>query len=432
MSWSNPFRLPSRRLVSILSLGVFLLCTGSIVGVLSAQESQPAKQPEKQVGTPTEKQAEKQPEKQPVKLPEKLPENVPVKIPGPQDLAPPLRDAAVPQNNPKAIEIIKRYVDAVGGRATLDLVKDKTQKFDTIKHAPTGETKAVLNLYLKKDYKVREEWDLPGFNIKDQPLKFVQVYNGVEGWVQMLGTVSPLEGRTLSIFVWDKPIDDFFCHWDEDGYTVDYVGDDAVTVQGGKEPEAVDVIETTDFTGKNKARYFFSKASGLLAKREWREQGQNGFDKKEAFYTNYKRIPFSDDASKGIQVALLQTIKSNGEVDTERKYTELAINTGLKDAIFERPPGPLFKGAIGDAGKSLGIPGGDQGEAGPESPLGAGEGDKPADGSGARTAGPKPIPIRKSGQHPPAELKKDGPVVDPKKEGDAKTTPAQPAPAAKP
>ena len=89
---------------------------------------------------------------------------------------------------------------------------------------------------------------------------------------------------------------------------MDYVDEDTLTPMGAKEAEKVEVIETTDFTGKTKARYFFSKASGLLLKREWKEQGQNGFDTKEAFYSNYIPIPFNDDPTKRIQVARLQLV----------------------------------------------------------------------------------------------------------------------------
>ncbi|MBI4585764.1 MAG: hypothetical protein HY717_17265 [Planctomycetes bacterium] len=390
-------------------LGVGLFFTfGILLGCVYAQEKPAANPPaqEKPTTVPDKPGADKPGQEKPAE-----------KKPLPQELAPPIKekDAPAPPNDPKAVAVINRYVEAIGGRPILDGIKDKQQKFETIKHAPTGETTAVLNLYLKRDYKVREEWDLPGFNIKDQPLRFVQVYNGVEGWVQMLGTVSPLEGRTLSIFVWDKPIDDFFCHWEEDGYSVGYVGEDALALdnKGQLEKEPVEVIETTDFTGKSKARYFFSKNSGLLLKREWREQGQSGFDKKEAFYSKYTKIPFKDDATKGIQVALLQTIKSNGEVDTERKYTELAINAGLNDAIFERPPGPLFKGAIGEGGKSIGP----QGEkAGPNIPVApGGEAEKPPEGSGPKKepVGPKPIPIKKEGHPHGTEPKKDQPPPAP-------------------
>ena len=251
----------------------------------------------------------------------------------------------------KAIDIVNRYLEAIGGTETLKSVQDKTIKFDTTKHGQAQETVARLSLYLKRGWKVREEWDLSAFKIKDRPLKFVQVYNGADGFVQMFGTVSPLEGRTLSIFVWDKPIDDFFCNWKDDGYSLTYVNESVMN------DEPVEIIQTTDFVGRNRVRYTFSKKTGLLLKKEWREQGQKGFAKKEDFYGGYKKIPLSNDSSKWIMVALKHKILLDGEPDTDRNYFEVAFNTGLKDSFFERPAGVSFS-KMADALNSSGALGG--------------------------------------------------------------------------
>jgi len=264
----------------------------------------------------------------------------------PQNFTLPIKkmDRPVPKDDVKAVTIVNRYIKAIGGKDLLDSITDKTVVFRTIKHAPAGETEAKLKLYLKKGFKIREEWDLPGFKISDQELKFVQVYNGYDGWVQMFGTVSPLEGRTLSIFVWDKPIDDFFCTWKEDGYSVKYNG--ASKVNG----EDAEIVQTMDYHEKNKVRYFFSKKSGLLLKKEWSDQDQKGFVKKSSLYLNYTAIPFSDDSSKKVKIARHQKIFTSQDLDSERKYTEIAFNTGLKDAIFQRPEGVEFTGGIGRDG----------------------------------------------------------------------------------
>ena len=269
-------------------------------------------------------------------------------------------DPKAPVNNPKAVEIINRYIDSLGGNKLLDKIIDRVQKFRNIKHAATGDTVAALNQFLKKGYKVREEWDIEGVKIKDNPLAFTQVYNGTDGWVQMFGTVSPLEGRTLSLFVWDKLLDDPFCHWEEDGYSLDYIG--AGTVDG----EASEIVEMADFGASKKERYYFSKDSGLLLKKEWKEQGQNGLAKKEIVYKKYRKIPFSDNSGLGLQFALLQEVYEDGDIDTTREYTEVKINSGLNDAIFERPPGEEFKGAIGGPPPGLKSP---QEKAAPKPPT---------------------------------------------------------------
>lgn len=295
-------------------------------------------------------------------------------------IQPKTEDIPTPVNDAKAIEVIDRYIKAVGGLENLKSIQDKVLKFDTTKHGQAQETVAKLSLFLKRGWKVREEWDLSAFKIKDRPLRFVQVYNGTDGWVQMFGTVSNLEGRTLSIFVWDKPLDDFFCHWKDDGYTVTYVNEGVVN------DEPVEIVQTTDFVGRNRVRYSFSKKTGLLLKKEWREQGQKGFGRKEDFYSGYKKIPFSDDSQKWIMVALKHKILLDGKPDTDRNYFEVAFNTGLKDSIFERPPGIAFNKMSEQLEKSGGRSIFDlQGGGGPAS-IGPAPGGKNSDGAATPTA----------------------------------------------
>lgn len=310
-------------------------------------------------------------------------------------------DAPAPVDDLKAVEVIERYLEAIGGLAVLKAVEDRTMTFETIKHAMAGETKAELKLFLKNGYKVREEWDLPGFKISTQKLQFVQVYDGFDGWVQMFGTVSPLEGRTLSIFVWDKPINDFFCHWKSDGYSVNYVDESEL------DGDPVDVIMTTDFHGKSTVRYFFSATTGLLLKKEWKDQDPKGVVTKSTFYSNYRDIPFKNDSTKRIKVALLQKIFIEKTLDTERKYTQIALNSGLSDAIFERPEGVEFTGGIGRGAKKGGVDprtvfqqfeenqGGDK-EAGAVVPQ----------GSGSTSTGPAPVQVPVGKKNPHGKNKK--------------------------
>jgi hypothetical protein len=272
-------------------------------------------------------------------------------------------------SDPEAVAIVERYLKKIGlrvardpasgepqldaesgqpryeeiGREVLSGIEDRSTKFNNVKHAPTGETIAEIGLYLKRGYKYREEWEIKEFSIKDMPLAFVQIYNGeqLEGWVQMFGTVSPLEGKTLGVFVWDKHIDDFFAHLEADGYTVHRAG------QGLVDDDPADIIEVLDFAGRQPIRYFFSKASGLLLKKEWQDAGgQADVVKKEQFYKLYRPLAFADGSGRAILFSLRQEILLDGDLDTERVYTEVKFNAGLSDQLFEKPEGKPFTGAI--------------------------------------------------------------------------------------
>jgi len=268
------------------------------------------------------------------------------------------------KSDKEAIEVINRYLKAIGSRNVLLKINDRMAKFRNIKYSATGQTEAVIALYLKRGHKYREEWEIKGFKIKDAPLAFTQVYNGdmQEGWVKMLGTVSPLEGRTLSVFVWDKQVDDFFVSWQEDGYGLKTIG------QGLVDDESCDIIEVSDFTGRQKIRYFFSKKSALLLKKEWFDASGKQTVKKEQFYKKYQAIGFSDKSRQKIQFPTQLEIHVDGDLDTERLYTDIKYNTSLKDAIFAKPEGIPFTGGIDGTKNSPKLP--TATKAGPAPPVG--------------------------------------------------------------
>ena len=293
----------------------------------------------------------------------------------------------------KAAEtVVNRYLEAVGGRAVLASVKDRMAKFRNIKYSATGETEAVIALYLKRGHKYREEWEIKGFKIKDEKLAFTQVYDGEkqEGWVQMLGTVSPLEGRTLSVFVWDKQVDDFFLHWQEDGYGLKMIG------QGLVDDEAADIVEVADFTGRQKIRYFFSKKTALLLKKEWFDTSGKQTVKKEQFYKLYRAIKFKDNSRQAVKFPLKLEIHVDGDLDTKREYTDIQFNQDLKDALFAKPEGVPFTGGIDGTKKKPALP--TATKVGPAPPVGvhAGRGRSRGRSRTSRKGapgGPKPAPV---------------------------------------
>jgi hypothetical protein len=242
-----------------------------------------------------------------------------------------LRSRPVDGAEDQAAAAIGRYLEAIGGEATLAAIEDRFQKLENAKFAVSEGGDALLTQYLKKGFKVREDWDVQHVEIKGNSLGFSQVYDGYRGWVSMFGSVSPIEGRTLMLFLEDKFLDDPLRHWQEDGYRASYLGKDAV------DNEPVEVVELTDFTGEKKEKYFFSKVSGLLLKKEWKEEGKDGIVKKQIVYKNYQKISFGDGSGRKTQIPFSQDVYKDGDLDTTRKFREVKINTGLSDDLFAKP-----------------------------------------------------------------------------------------------
>ncbi len=251
--------------------------------------------------------------------------------------------AGAVQNDPKAVAVIDQYLESMGGRANLKLIKDRSAQFVNKKFSPTGVTEMKMVRLLKRPseegapLKIREEWELPGLGLTKEPLHFVQVYDGEQGWVKTMGYVSPLGGRTLTVFVWDKPIDDFFMSWQDDGYTVKYLGPD--TLDG----VAVEKIQTISFAGKQRMQYLFNKEDGMLLKKEWSEAGVKGPVRKEVFFDEYIKIRYRDDPNKWVKFAINQKIFEGGELSLEKEYQKIVINGGVEASAFTRPDGPAFE-----------------------------------------------------------------------------------------
>ncbi|MBN1443628.1 MAG: hypothetical protein JXA90_13040 [Planctomycetes bacterium] len=246
------------------------------------------------------------------------------------------------KSDAEAIAVVEKYLQAIGGRENLAKIKDSYTKFRNVKYSATAETEAVIALYIKRGKTLssyREEWEIKDFKIGNRKLSFVQIYNGdlMDGWVKMFNTVSPLEGRTLSVFVWDKHIDDFFVNWEKNGYTLHHVA--AETLEGVE----TDVIKVVDFTGRQTQRYFFSRETGLIVKKEWYDEGGPSRDKREQYYRRYTPIAFSDGSGISIKFPLHLEILVNGDLDTERIYTGVKFNSSLSDDLFAQPEGKPFE-----------------------------------------------------------------------------------------
>ena len=242
------------------------------------------------------------------------------------------------ENDPQAVATIDRFVKALGGTEMLSAIHDRTVRFLNRKFEPSAVTEVKMARFLKGAYKIREEWALPGMGLTKpgEPLRFLQTYNGEKGYVRSLGYVSELEGRTLNILVWDKYLDHFFMHWKEDGYSVQYRGEQDV------DGENCHWVTTRNYTGTQKVHYFFRSDDDLLVKKQWRTTGLTGSVMKEQVYDVYTKIRHSDYRDKWLMLATNVKTFEEGELSLEMDFTEVKLNSGLEDSLFERPDGPDF------------------------------------------------------------------------------------------
>lgn len=251
-------------------------------------------------------------------------------------------DLGIPQSEPEALAVIDRYLEAVGGKEAMLSINDRVERFRNKKIDPTNETIMKMSRFLKRTGEgalmIREEWQLPGLGLtkNNEPLNFVQVYDGEKAWVKAMGAVSPLAGKTLIVFVWDKHIDDFFVTFQDNGYTASLKGDGVVLDKPCK------LVELKSFAGNQVLTFAFSDEDGLLLRKTWREGQAPAIVTKEVFFADYTRIRFSDDRNRWIKTPTSKKIFEDGELSLEVNYDEINLNAGIAASIFGRPEGRSF------------------------------------------------------------------------------------------
>ncbi len=271
------------------------------------------------------------------------------KTPGkPKELLPPplpVKDRPAPRTaDEKSLAVVEAYVKAVGGPAAFAAIQDRYERFNVIRHSPTGETKAVFERYLKRNNMVREDWHLD-VAVGDAPkLDVIQTYSSKTGlgWTRMMTFVSPLDAKMIYMLVWDKYIDDSFISWKEDGYALKYRSEEGLV---DKRP--CHVLDVFPPAGGTEARYFFDKENGLLLKKQWRTDSPDGPVRSELFFGEYRKVKDLKDANRTILYPFRQDQQEDGDLVMTREYVEIKLNSGITDDVFDRPEGDDFKGPVG-------------------------------------------------------------------------------------
>jgi hypothetical protein len=60
----------------------------------------------------------------------------------------------------------------------------------------------------------------------------------------------------------------------------------------------------------------------------------------------YRPLTFMDGSKRSVKFPLRLEIYVDGDLDTERIYTSVKVNSSLSDKLFDKPAGKPFDGAI--------------------------------------------------------------------------------------
>ena len=212
--------------------------------------------------------------------------------------------------NFSAVDVIENYLDAIGGRATFENIKDRTTKM----HGTLAGKELTVVIKQKVPNKLRQD-------IQSGQLIQTTIYDGSKG-ISIVGDQRfNVAGDQLDKLKIEAQMN-FILNPEAYGISTELLGE-----------ETVDSTECYNIEFKSSAgekwHQYYSKNSGLKIKETRELKTEDGVILQETKFSNYQEVgglkfPFSLKQSVGIQTM-------------EMIIDSIAINTGLVDSLFVIP-----------------------------------------------------------------------------------------------
>jgi outer membrane lipoprotein-sorting protein len=215
-----------------------------------------------------------------------------------------------------AQDILAKMVEAQGGKATLEKIKDTTIT-GTMEMVTMG-ISGTMTVYQKEPNKMRMDMEIMGMTI-------TQAFDGENAWWvnPQTGSIEDLPDTQANEVKRMAMGYDSILHPEKFGITYTYKGKE--TIEGKDylvlEQTFEDGFKTTNYVDTE--TYFLYKSTGLSA-------NQAGIEvDTETFYGDYKK-------ADGVTVSHNIRIVQEGEEAMIMTFTEVVFNTGLEDSLFEK------------------------------------------------------------------------------------------------
>ncbi|MBE0460966.1 MAG: outer membrane lipoprotein-sorting protein [Candidatus Aminicenantes bacterium] len=211
-------------------------------------------------------------------------------------------------------KILKKMIDAQGGKKTLENIKDSTLS-GTMEMIQAGITGSIT-LYQKEPNKMRMDGEVMGIVI-------TQVYDGETAWMinPQTGTAEKLPEQATEEVKRQALGNDALLNPEKYGITYTYIGKENID---GKD---YFVLEQT-FSDGFKASLYIDSQTYLTYKTKAATVNQMGVEVlAETILSDYKEV-------EGMMVPHTLTIFQDGQEFMIMTITEAKFNTGLEDSLF--------------------------------------------------------------------------------------------------
>jgi hypothetical protein len=229
-----------------------------------------------------------------------------------------LQSAQSAQTDAKAVELLKKVIEAKGGLDALRKIKTVVADADTTFTMEQGTLTSKTKTYVAYPEKFRVDANVAGAQV-------VQVYNAGTAWVRDPAGVHdvPPEMR-----------DEFGASVRRDTIPVLIAAAEGTLAVRLLPDEGAEgrVLKVLEISGPQlPAVRMFIDSQNLIARQSFSTAGPEGKPvQADEVFSDYRRVD-------GVQVPFRADVRRGGQVILSRTLTNVALNTPVDDALFTRP-----------------------------------------------------------------------------------------------
>jgi hypothetical protein len=233
------------------------------------------------------------------------------------------KDTTSPPNEAnvaKAREILKKTLEAMGGKALL-AIKDIVQTMSVTTSTPEGDMQIDMEGTFMVPDKVRQKITMP-FG------EMTVGFDGEKGWMKTpmaegIQDLPELQKGDLKNGLASN-LYNILQHFDGKEYLPEFVRDE--TIDGKR----LHIVSITHLPTRSSFRFLIDASTLLVVKRFSQRTTQMGTGEVEESYSDYRNV-------NGVQVSFHIVSKMQGAPVAEVKINSFKINSGVKDETFKKP-----------------------------------------------------------------------------------------------
>lgn len=226
--------------------------------------------------------------------------------------------APSPESIAKGKEAIKKALEALGGKALLE-IKDIVQVSSLTINSPQGEMQIEATTTIALPNRMTQTMSTQFGDMKTG-------YDGTAGWMAGPNGVQDIPEAQIGEVKkqMNGNIYTFLQHYDHADYIVQYLNEEKTA------DKSAHVVLVKYVPGDFTMKFYIDTKSNLISKRVGQRNMGTGKVDVEDSYSDYRAV-------NGVQIPFKVVSQSNGNKIADITMTSVKINSGVKDDVFKKP-----------------------------------------------------------------------------------------------